>query len=51
MRSKNKSCSPQVSSYKFVRTITKVLKSGIDLTFTVANGNKNGRQNVLKIGK
>ena len=30
------SCSLQVSSYKFIRTIAKVLKYGIDLTFTVA---------------
>ena len=36
MRSKAKSCSSQVSSYYFIRTIAKVLKSGIDSTFTVA---------------
>ena len=36
MRSKNKSCSSQVSSYLFIRTIIKVLSSGIDSTFTVA---------------
>ena len=36
MRSKNKSGSSQVSSYLFIRTIAKVLKSGIDLSFMVA---------------
>ena len=52
MRSKNKSCSSEVSSYQFIRAIAKVLKSGIDSTFTVAiYGNKNGCQNRLKIEK
>ena len=36
MRSKNKICSSQVSSYHFIRTIAKVLSSRIDSTFTVA---------------
>ena len=34
-----------------MRTIAKVLKYGIDLTFTVAMLTKIGRQNGLKIGK
>ena len=33
---KNKSCSSQVSSYWFIRTIAKVQRSSIDSTFTVA---------------
>ena len=33
---KNKSCSSQVSCYKFIRTKAKVLKSSINLTITVA---------------
>ena len=36
LRSKNKSCSSQVSLYYFTRTIAKVQNSGIDLNFTVA---------------
>ena len=36
MRSKNKNCSAQVSSYKFIRTIAKVYRSGIYSTFSVA---------------
>ena len=38
-------------SYWFIRTIAQVLKSGINLTFTVAIVTENGHQNRLKIGK
>ena len=36
MKSKNKSCSSQVSFYYIIRTKAKVQRSGIYLTFTVA---------------
>ena len=36
MRPKNENCFSQVSSYKFIRTIAQVLKSGLDSIFTVA---------------
>ena len=39
------------NSYYFIRTMAKVYKSDISLTFTVAMVTKNGHQNRLKIGK
>ena len=36
MRPKNKSCFSQIYSYYFIRTIAQVLKSDINLTYTVA---------------
>ena len=51
MRSKNKSCSLQVSSYWFIWTKAKVWRSGIDSTFTVAMVTKNCRINRQKIWK
>ena len=51
MKSKNRSCFSQVSSNKFIITIAKVKKSGIDSTSTVAMVTRMVRKNMLKIGK
>ena len=50
MKSKNRSCFSQVSSNWFIRTIAKVLKSGIDSTRTVNMVTKMIHQNRKKIG-
>ena len=51
MRSKNKSCCSQVSSHQFIRTIVKMLKVWHWFNFYCCYDNKNGLQNMLKIGK